>query len=241
MKSKPEGETPSPARTKRKPEPESRGRRFFLEFLSVTLGVLLALILEQAATSWRERQRVADIRAAMDKEISDYAEIFHLRLRIDDCITSKLAALDTHIGKGRSAPIYNVGRPSYFFSGRGAFSSDATEHLSRHLGADKVQMYGEIYQGMADYAGMSGDEQKLWVTLQTLEGDRDPISPDRRARLREALAGARNARLLLHAIASQMSDRARSLGVKRNRSLDGVKREKVSVCVPLAATPLTVP
>jgi len=219
------------------PEPRKSGRRFFLEFSSVTLGVLLALILEQAATSWREQQRVTDIRAAMDKEISDYAEIFSLRLRIDDCITAKLDSLETHVANGGSASIYNVGRPSYFFSGRGAFSSDATDQLTRYLGADKVQKYGEIYQGMADYAEISGDEQKIWVTLQTLEGDTDPISIERRAHLREAIAGARNTRLLLHAIAGQMSEKAGNLGIERNRSLEAVKVKDLPLCEPLTNEP----
>ncbi|HMJ93033.1 MAG TPA: hypothetical protein VK472_02905, partial [Allosphingosinicella sp.] len=67
------------------PEPvptrEQEPRRFLLEFLSVTLGVLLALILEQAVGEWRERQRVGDQVASMKSEIADYLEIFNLRLR----------------------------------------------------------------------------------------------------------------------------------------------------------------
>ena len=41
------------------------------------------------------------------------------------------------------------------FSGRGAWNSDATGQLARHLGADTVQDYGEIYQGMTDYSEIS--------------------------------------------------------------------------------------
>jgi hypothetical protein len=216
------------------PTREQEPRRFLLELLAVTLGVLLALILEQAATSWRASQRVSDIKAAMDKEISDYAEIFHLRVRIDPCIGSKLDALEAHVAGGGGTRVTGVGRPSYFFSGRSAFSSDATDQLTRYLGADVVQKYGEIYQGMDDFAGFSGEEQKIWVTLQTLEGDSDPIGPDRRAHLREALVGARNTRLLLHAIATQMLERAAGLGVKRNRSLDAMRTAELPLCRPLA-------
>jgi len=224
---------PKPPTPEALPTREQEPRRFLLELLAVTLGVLLALVMEQAVTSWRASQRVGDIRAAMDKEISDYAEIFSLRLRTDPCISAKLDALEAHIASKGSAPVSGVGRPSYFFSGRGAFSSDATDQLTRYLGADIVQKYGEIYQGMADYAEMSGDEQKIWVVLQTLEGDTDPIGPDRRAHLREALAGARNTRLLLHAIATQMQARATELGVRRNGSLDTVKIGEMVLCRPL--------
>ena len=219
------------------PTREQEPRRFLLELLAVTLGVLLALILEQVVNSWRASQRVGDIRAAMDKEISDYAEIFNLRVRIDPCIGSKIDALDAHVSNGGSEPVSGVGRPSYFFSGRSAFSSDATDQLTRYLGADTVQKYGEIYQGMEDYAEFSGDEQKIWVVLQTLDGDGDPIGADRRAHLREALVGARNTRLLLHAIATQMLDRARTLGVRRNGSLAGLKVADLPLCRSLSSTP----
>jgi hypothetical protein len=216
------------------PTREQEPRRFLLELLAVTLGVLLALILEQVVNSWRAGQRVDDIKAAMNKEISDYAEIFNLRVRIDPCIGSKLDALEAHVAGGRPGPVKGVGRPSYFFSGRNAFSSDATDQLTRHLGADTVQKYGEVYQGMADFAAFSAEEQKIWVILQTLEGDKDPVGPDRRAHLREALVGARNSRLLLNAIATQMLDRSKELGVERNRSLDKVKIAETPLCRPLA-------
>ncbi|HMJ93462.1 MAG TPA: hypothetical protein VK472_05130, partial [Allosphingosinicella sp.] len=128
----------------------------------------------------------------------------------------------------------DVGRPSYFFSGRGAWNSDATDQLARHLGADTVQDYGEIYQGMADYAEISGREQETWIAFQALEGDPDPIGPDRRARLREAIAAARNDELLLVAIATQMTDLGNKLGVERNRSLDKMKVEETPLCRPLS-------
>ena len=230
------------ASPKQKPEPapeplttrEQEPRRFLLEFLSVTLGVLLALVLEQAVSEWRERQRVADQIASMKSEIADYLEIFNLRARIDPCITRKLEALEAHVRSGAAGPVRDVGRPSYFFSGRGAWNSDATDQLARHLGAETVQDYGEIYQGMADYAEISTREQERWIPFQALEGDPDPIGPDRRAHLQEAIAGARNDKLLLMAIASQMTDLGGKLGVERNRSLDEVKVEKTPLCRPLA-------
>lgn len=222
----------------RKPAPkkqeERAARRFLLEFLSVTLGVLLALALEQAAAEWRERRRVADTRASMDKEIGDFAEIFRLRMRVDKCIERKLVALEAHLdGRPAAGPVRNVGRTPFFFSSRGAWNSDASGLLARHLGADTFQRYGEIYQGMEEYDRLSGDEQNVWVTLQTLEGDRDAISSDRRAQLREAVARARNTRLLQAAIAEQMLAQARALGVAPNGSLAGVKVEAQKICLPL--------
>jgi hypothetical protein len=230
------------AKPTREPRAESRGRAFFLEFLSVTLGVLLALVLEQAATSWRERQRVADLRLSMNAEIADYVEIFHLRVRADKCVTPKLDQLEAHLRPASAAgPVVNVGYPPYFFSSRGAWNSDATDQLARYLGADTVRAYGEIYQGMAEYAELSSAEQNAWVALRTLEGDEDSIGPDRRARLREAIAEARNEHRIMMAIAKGMTGGAARLGVKRNHSLDSNPIGRKAICAPLAGPPAQLP
>jgi hypothetical protein len=217
-----------------KPRPEKRWKHFFFEFLSVTAGVLLALILEQAAENWREHRRVVDQREAMDKEVLDFGEILRLRVRIGPCITSKLDAIEATVrGEGPAAPLKNVGRPSFFFSGRGAWNGDNSDQVSRYLGAEKFQRYAEIYQGMEHYAALNAAEQDTWVPFLALEGDTDALTPDRRARIREAIAQARNQQLLLNAIAVQMLDQAKELGIRPEGALEA-KAKDAGVCKPLA-------
>ncbi|MDB5692763.1 MAG: hypothetical protein JWO81_1826 [Alphaproteobacteria bacterium] len=220
------------------PPPRHAGlKRFLREFVGVTMGVLLALILEQAVEYWRERERVFDTRDSMNEEVSDFAEIFTLRERLDPCVKRKLGALDAFIaGKGPAAPLRDVGRPKYYFSSRGAWNSNVADQIARHLGARTVRQYGELYQGMTEYLSLSRDEQSAWVTLQTLEGDADPITPDRKARLKEAIAEARNADLLLMATAEQMLVDAKALGISRNGSLRSLRVESEPICRPLATT-----
>jgi len=213
-----------------------RGMKHFLrEFVSVLMGVLLALLLEQAAEYWRERERVLDTRDSMNEEVSDFAEIATLRDRLDPCVTRKLDQLDAFLaGKGPRQPLRDIGRPSFFFSSRGAWNSNVADQIARHLGARTVKSYGEIYQGMDEYAGLSHEEQNDWIVLQALEGDTDPITPDRRARVREAIAGARNTHLLLKATADQMKADGEALGVHPNGTLRSVPLESRPICKPLA-------
>jgi len=223
-----EGETAAPQNR------HQRLKHFLREFLSVMMAVLLALIAEQAVEYWRERERVLDTRASMNEEVADFAEIFTLRKRLDPCVTRKLGQLDAFLaGNGPRAPLRDVGRPSYFFSGHGAWNSNVADQIARHLGAKAVKQYSEIYQGMSEYASLSRDEQSAWVRLQSLEGDADAITPDRKARLREAIAEARNLHLLLSATAKQMLDEARDVGVKPNGSLRTLKIESAPICRPL--------
>jgi hypothetical protein len=220
------------------PSGHRRLKHFFREFVSVMMAVLLALIVEQAAEYWRERERVFDTRESMNEEVGDFAEIVTLRLRLDPCIRRKLDQLDAFIaGKGVRPPVQNVGRPSYFFSSRGAWNSNVADQIARHLGANLVKQYGELYQGMTEYAALSRDEQSNWVTLQTLEGDSDLITPDRRARLREAIAAARNTHLILAATARQMLVDAKAVGVAPNGTLRPLKVETAPICRPLITAP----
>lgn len=217
------------------PKRHDRLKHFLREFVSVMMAVLLALIVEQAAEYWRERERVLDTRDSMNEEVADFAEIFTLRMRLDPCIQRKLDQIDAYVaGKGPRPPVKNVGRASYFFSSRGAWNSNVADQIARHLGANVVKQYGELYQGMNEFASLSRDEQADWVILQTLEGDSDPITPDRRARLREAIAGARNVHRLLTATARQMLDDAKAVGVAPNGSLRSLELQKAPICLPLA-------
>lgn len=233
----PEGDEPEGGAEAAIPAPRRHAglKHFLREFVGVTMGVLLALILEQAVEYWHERERVFDTRASMNQEVADFAEIFALRKRLDPCVRRKLDQLEGFVaGKGPRAPVRDVGRPSYFFSGHGAWNSDVADKIARHLGAKIVKQYSEVYQGMSEFAALSHDEQTAWVKLQALEGDTDAITPDRRARLREAIAEARNLHLLLKATAEQVLVEARAVGVEPNGTLRSVKIESAPLCRPLA-------
>ncbi len=228
----------STARATEQPgEPRARRidlRRLLLEFLSVAAGVLLALIVDQAAENWREHRRVVDQRQAMDREIAEQSEIFQLRVRVGTCIAAKLDSLEAMVrGDGPAPPLANVGRPPFFFSGRGAWNGDNSDQVSRYLGAENLARYSELYQGMEQYAALNAAEQDTWVPFMALEGDSTPLTPERRTRIREAIAQARNQQLLLNAIAVQMLAQAKMLGVQPSGALAAMARD-AGVCKPLA-------
>ena len=128
----------------------SRGGRSFLrEVAVVVLGVFIALVLEQMASSWRDRQRMQAIQAAMNEELADHAEVFAIRMRARPCIVAKLDALDAlHARPGARGPWRNVDRPPFYFSSSGAWKSRVSDLLSRHIGPARLRIYGEAYQGM---------------------------------------------------------------------------------------------
>lgn len=219
----------------RLPRLSRSGRSFLREVVIVVLGVFIALSLDQLASSWRDRQRMGAIQAAMNAELADHAEVFAIRMRAQRCITAKLDALDALLTRtGARGPWRNVDRPPFYFSGRGAWNSDASDLLSRYIGAARLRIYGEAYQGMEQYMALAQQEQDHWILLQTLERQDEPLAGERRWRLVEAAAGARNANRLLQAIAEQMLANIARLGVRRNGTLSGLDLRSRPLCQPLA-------
>ena len=218
------------------------GRSFVREVIIVVLGVFIALALEQVASNFRDRQRMNAMRAAMNTELADHAEVYAIRMRIRDCISAKLDALDALLARsGASGPWRDVGRPPFFFSSRGAWNSDASDLLSRYIGPEQLRVYGEAYQGNEQFVAAAQAEQAQWIALQTLERQDEPVSGDRRWQLVEAAAGARNTSVLLNAIAEQMLANIDRLGIRRNRTLSDRDLRSTPLCRPLAAgrTPAT--
>lgn len=196
---------------------ETRGQRsraLLGEFVVVMLGVLAALALEQLVLDWQERGRAKATLLATNGELAEYRLVFDLRLEASDCVVRKLDALDAVLADpSQAGTLENVGRTSYFFSSRGSWSASAADLVARHRGPELVLVYGEIYQGMEEFARLAQYEQEHWARLSTLEGHPGPIEQDRRWRLAGSIAAARNANLLLTAIAEQMIARIDSLGI----------------------------
>jgi hypothetical protein len=217
----------------RRPRLGKSGRDFVREVIIVIVGVLVALALEQLVASWRDAQRAADIRASMDEELSDFLTVFHVRAVASQCIIAKLDALNHALERPLAPPLRHVGRAPFFFSSHGAWNSDAADLLARHLGPVTLRAYGETYQGMAEFAALAQREQDSWIVLQTLERPSEPISAERRWRLIEASAGARNSNLLLTAIAQQMSQRIAGLGIRGNGQPLQYDVRSQDICRPL--------
>ncbi len=122
---------------------------------------------------------------------------------------------------------------AHLFSSRSGWRGGAPELLSRHRGPRQAQVYGEIYQGMEEFSLLAQQEQANWARLQTLQEKEGAVDSPRRWRLREEIAGARNANLLLTAIADQMLQRLVSLGVDVDSEPLPVDMRQRPVCQPM--------
>ncbi|MDQ0465650.1 hypothetical protein QO010_003439 [Caulobacter ginsengisoli] len=207
---------------------------FLREVAIVILGVLIALVAGEVANDFRERERANEIKVSMDKELESYVDVLALRVRANGCIVAKLDAIDAVLARsGAKGPWKDVGRAPYFFTGHGAWNSEASDLLSKHLGADKLLIYSLLYNSMIQFDGLAQREQDQWTVLQSLRRQDEPITGERRWRLVEASASARNTGRLLEAIAEGNLEFAKTLGVKPANELSKLDLKSRPICQPL--------
>jgi hypothetical protein len=213
-----------------------RQRRVLTDFLVVVLGVLVALGLEHLLVEWRERQRVGDTLLAMHEEVSDFTTVFDVRRQAAPCITAKLDAIDGWLAEAGVAapPVRHVGQPPFFFSSRGAWNAESAGLLARHRSPEVARVYGEVYQGVEEFAALAHREQAYWSRLQALQGQAGPLDAGLRWRAAEAAAGARNTGRLLAVIAEQMLERIETLVPGAGSSTSEVQLAQRPICLPLA-------
>ena len=219
--------------------PGRREKLFLREVGIIIVGVLIALALEQLASNWRDRQRVSDIRAAMHEELEEFSQVLAVRVASQPCIVSKLEGIERALDSEKGgAPLTNVGRPPFFFSGMGAWNSGASDLLSRHIGPTALARYAQDYDSAREFLELAKKEQDLWATLQTLEHQEELIAGERRWRLVEAASGARNANLLLNAIAAQtLQVLEENESVARNRAFVDSVLSSTTICNPSQEQP----
>lgn len=212
------------------------GKSFLREIVIVVLGVLIALVMQEALGNWRDQQRTQTLLATMHEELSDNIEVLSLRLRSNPCIVAKLDALDARLSSpGAEGPWTNIGRPSFFFSSQDAWNGSSADLLSRQTDAKTYGQYSSLYSGMTQYDALAAREQDYWTVLRSLEQQDEPVTGQRRWDLLEALSSARNAALILNAIAEQETKTAADLGIKPNGVLAKLSVKTSPLCQPLGS------
>lgn len=172
----------------------SRIRRLARETLVIMVGVLIALIVQHYYSEWRDGVRVQDVRSAMHVELTAVALAVRSREQALDCADDRLDEIEALVAAGGAVTIANesIGQPTFRISPLGAFAGASPDQLRRHMSADEVRQYGELYQNAAVFTELGWREREAWVVLGTFQGRVASLSPDRSGRYREAIASARD-------------------------------------------------
>jgi hypothetical protein len=218
-------------------------RDFLREFVIIVLGVLTALLAQQAVESLNWRHKVEAALADMDNELSvgDGPQAY-TRLAIDKCVNTQLDAIRDAIERGdRAASRAQIDglwlpRRTYDYLAREAA---AASDVSSHMPPDRMLQYRIAYEVMPNMNRLAEKELSDQAHLHALPRRGGPIETAEKLAAIDAVEAlradndemTREARFMLHRlqIIGLKLDRA---SVKRN--LGGVPRQ-YAACLGLSS------
>jgi hypothetical protein len=218
-------------------------RDFLREFVIIVLGVLTALLAQQAVESLNWRHKVEAALADMDNELSvgDGPQAY-TRLAIDKCVNTQLDAIRDAIERGDRAASrsqidgVSLPRRTYDYLAREAA---AASDVSSHMPPDRMLQYRIAYEVMPNMNRLAEKELSDQAHLHALPRSGGPIETAEKLAAIDAVEAlradndemTREARFMLHRlqIIGLKLDRA---SVKRN--LGGVPRQ-YAACLGLSS------
>ncbi len=219
-----------------KPKPWHGWREFLKEFVTIVLGVSVALAAEQGVEWLHNNQRAEQARDGIRTEIAAGVGRMAARDKFESCVSRRLdeaegLIADAAAGKLPSDPIW-IGRPFLYVIEDYQYKTATQSGAADLLPNQEQATYSRIYNAFSQYSQAEQDEQAAWGDLRVLEKHPAP-SPVLEWQLRSALQKARLARWTEEATSRGPENIARTLGITvtpltRNRSVTNQ-----SVCIPI--------
>lgn len=186
------------------------------ELLIVTVGVLLALVAQQAAEAVNQRREAAETLATLTDEIKETLAVLELRKAAQPCIDRRLKELrvivdDWGRGGGFETPRW-VSQATWFAIVTARF--DAAESAGRLalLSSEEQYRMGQVVGNLRDFGQIQSKEIETWGTLRMLQSGADALSASDRTAVRVALQNASTLNYLAKVRVGQTLQQAATYG-----------------------------
>lgn len=164
------------------------------ELAIVTVGVLLALGLQQAVEAVDERREAAATRTALDTEIQETLAIFELRRAAEPCIDRRLTELRGLIDQWARTGSFKtprwVAQATWFARGTPRFDAAQSAGRLALLSSEEQYRMGVIVDNFRTFQDVMRREIDTWATLRMLQSGADTLSASDRTAIRLALQDA---------------------------------------------------
>jgi len=201
-----------------KPKPIHGWRDFLKEYAIIVLGVLTALVAEQAVEwlHWQGEVKVA--RASLQAEIAGNDTEFHSRrIATDSCERRQIAEagrilddLEARRPPGRFTQFHLEDGSLLNFS---EWESERAAQTLTHFPHEEVAVFGAYYDQLQDEKGWMIDESRAWHDLGVLRSPPKEVAVSDLLRLRTALMNATEDNRLIVLNAKRQLERSQQLGV----------------------------
>lgn len=186
-------------------------RAFGIELVVVVLGVLIALFAQQWLEQVNIRNDLADLRAALDREVANNLAQVRARVAQSACLDRRLDQLETwqrdwRDGEGPAIE-GTIGRPLAFGTTGNVWNLGASG-IANRLPLDQRLAYARLYGQFDNYMALRLIEIDIWRGLWAFDGA-TRLSPEEVNRLRGAILSARSLNDSMRINFSQLMARAR--------------------------------
>ena len=199
------------------PKPLHGWRTFAGEVVIIVLGVLIALLAQQAVQSFNDRSAAEEARNNIRAELAVNIGRMQSADERAGCLTRRLdeiAVLISEARKGRSlAAVTWIGRPPVWDMENSRWQSAAASGRSSLFEPDEQAAIADVYSLMIDYQAEQRAEEEAWAKLRGLAG-LEVLSEARDASLSDALQQARYSAWLLNIDSKQAQDAAIKLKIR---------------------------
>ena len=164
------------------------------ELAIVTIGVLLALGLQQVIEGIDERREAARTRAVLATEIEENLAILELRRLAQPCIDRRLKELRAIVDQwGRTGSFRTprwVSQATWFAFNTARFDAAQSAGRLSLLSSEDQYRFGLVVSSLRQFRDIQFRETNAWSTLRMLQSGPDALSASDRTAIRVALQDA---------------------------------------------------
>jgi hypothetical protein len=198
-----------------KPKPVHNLREFAVEILTIVVGVVIAISLEQTVEYFHWRHEVAAGRESLNAEMTTNNAVFAFRIMTAPCIDRQLNEADSAI-RAAAAGHWTAPRTKHwvgpdFMLLNSAWQSEQSAQVLTHFPRAELATLSQYYSQVPVFYDWEHQELNAWAGLNVLG---DNPGPADLAQLRLNLYNARYLEFLILLNARQQLEWSEKLGIK---------------------------
>lgn len=199
------------------PTPLHGWREFAGEVGIIVLGVLIALGVEQIASTVRDRANKREAREAVYAEIDQNLSYMKARMTTQGCVERRLDEIGhllADAGQGSLSPQPRwIGQPAIWINSDVRWKAATGSGRVSLFSPDEQSRLAGIYDTTTQFVDEEQKEQDAWAQLRGLESWSGPLGPEGRVHFVSALQAARLELWETGTIAEIAFARAKALGM----------------------------
>ena len=156
----------------RLPEPPNGWTGLGFEFVTIVVGVLVALGAQEVVQSTHWQREVKETRKALDAELSRNLAAFEFRMNQRQCVAARLSELRRWVDSHRAGSPLTLKKsvqPPPSFAVRSAAWEVTDGEIATRIPLQAKMNYASIYDSMKTFSDLNHDVEQQWITIMPFQ------------------------------------------------------------------------